>query len=394
MNYLKTARLAALFALAVATIAAPISAQAQKPAEKPKSTVPADYVIGPEDILIIITRDMPEASGDFMVRPDGTISFPVAGVIKASGLTPNQLQATLQEALKKELREPVVTVNVKQMRINRIYILGLVSRPSLYDYKPGWRLTELIAASGGLAMTPERLTAVVFRVGEPNKTVTMRGLFVDGNEDLNLVLQPGDVVNIRSEATIRVSVVGQVARPGQYDIQEGMGAAEAVAAAGGHRDSAALAKALVRRSAQDIKVNLYEVIGKAQPTANVLLKDGDTVFVPELNERVSVVGTVNRPGTHLIPDGRVYTVTQAISDAGGPAEKAKMEGVYVARQLGDGKIQQFKLNYKAITEAKAEDFALQDRDVVFVPKSGKTDTREVGGLLNIWLLAGRLFGLP
>src|SRR5579885_2539385 len=167
-------------ALTLGAFVAPATVLAQKSDGDQKPAIaPSDYKIGPEDVLTIITRDMPEASGDYMVRPDGTIGFPIVGTIKAANMTPNELQAALTEALKKELRDPVVTVNVKQMRINRIYILGIVSHPGLYDYKPGWRLTELIASAGGLALPPERLTAVLFRTNQPNKTISMKDIFVD-----------------------------------------------------------------------------------------------------------------------------------------------------------------------------------------------------------------------
>src|SRR5437867_3168735 len=114
MKLYRPTRMLLAAALFLGAAALPAAVMAQKTGgEKPPSIAPSDYKIGPEDVLTIITRDMPEASGDFMVRPDGTISFPIAGTIKASGLTPNDLQAQLMEALKKELRDPVVTVNVK-----------------------------------------------------------------------------------------------------------------------------------------------------------------------------------------------------------------------------------------------------------------------------------------
>lgn len=380
-------------ALAICATALPGISPAQSPApEKPKSVAPSDYKIGPEDVLTIITRDMPEASGDFMVRPDGTISFPIAGVIKAAGLTPDELQAQLQNALKAELRDPVVTVNVKQMRITRIYILGIVSHPGLYDYKPGWRLTELIAIAGGLAMPPERLTAVVFRQGEANRSVSMKDLFVDGKDDLNLALRPSDVVNIRNEATIRVNVVGQVQHPGQLDILDGQGAVEAIAAAGGQTGDSALSKAVIRRDGKDLPVNLYDAIVKGNPSSNVALKAGDSLYIPQVFQRVSVVGTVQKPGTHMIPDGREYTLSDAISDAGGPAPRAKLEGVVVARQGPDGKIQQIPVNYKELGK-KTPDVVLQDRDVVFIPESGKPNAQQAGTMMNLWFLVRNLIGI-
>lgn len=390
MKGTNTWRWLAILLLALTAFAAPINAFAQETAP---TQAPKDYIIGPEDILLIITRDMPEASGDFMVRPDGTISFPIAGTLKVSGMTPSKLEQELIKALKKELRDPVVTVNVRQMRINRIYISGMVSRVNFYDFKPGWRLTELIAAAGGLIMIPERLTATIFRVGQPNMKVSMREVFVEGKDSANVTLQPGDVINILSEATVRVTISGKVVRPGAYDIEEGQGIIEALASAGGNRPEAALSKTKVLRKGEEIPVDLYAAITKGEVTNNIKLENGDSIIVPEIFSRVSVMGTVNRPGTHLMPDGIPYTLTQAIGDAGGPAREAKTDGIIVARQDDSGKVQQFQFDLKDITGGKATDFKLQDRDVVFVPQSGKANTQQVGGLMNLWFLARNLFGI-
>ena len=379
--------MAAAFAFSVAAV--PMAALAQAGGDqKPPATTPSDYKIGPEDVLTIITRDMPEASGDFMVRPDGTLSFPIVGTIKASGMTPSDLQNQLTDALKKELRDPVVTVNVKQMRINRIYILGIVSHPGLYDFKPGWRLTELIASAGGLATVPERLTAVLFRGNQSNRTVSMKDLFVDGKDDANVTLQPGDVVNIRTDATIRINVVGSVGHPGQFEIIDGQGAVEALAAAGGGTDASALSKAVIHRGAKDIPVNLYQANVKGDPTANVPLQANDSLYIPQLSDRVSVVGMVQHPGTHMIPDGRIYTVTDAVSDAGGLAPRAKQD-IVVAHQGPDGKIVQTNVNYKELG-VKSPDIVLHDRDVIFIPETGKTDARDATTNLNLWFLLRNL----
>ncbi len=392
MKHTRPTRMLLAAALAFGVAAMPAAVMAQKGGgDKPPSIAPSDYKIGPEDILTIITRDMPEASGDFQVLQDGTINFPIAGTIKAAGLTPSDLQSQLTEALKKELRDPVVTVNIKQMHINRIYILGIVSHPGLYDFKPGWRLTELIASAGGLAVVPERLTAVVFRANQPNKTISMKSLFVEGKDEDNIALMPGDVVNIRTDATIRINVVGAVQHPGQIDILDGQGATEAVAAAGGGTPESALSKAKIHRGDQDIPVNLYTAMTKGDPQANVALKNGDSLYVPQLNDRISVVGVVQHPGTHMIPDGRVYHVTDAIADAGGLAPRAKQQ-IVLARQGTDGKIVQTSLDYKALG-VKVPDPELHDGDVVFIPETGKTDARDATTNLNLWFLLRNLIKL-
>ena len=374
--------LAAALALGAAALPTAVMAQNSGPDKPPISQ--SDYQIGPEDVLTIVTRDMPEASGDFMVRLDGTISFPIVGEIKASGMTPDQLQEQLMDALKKELRDPVVTVNVKQMHTNRIYILGIVSHPGTYDYKPGWRLTELIATAGGLALVPERLTAVVYRANQPNKIISMKDLFVDGKDDDNLALQTGDVVNIRTDPTLRINVVGAVSHPGQVEIIDGQGAVEALAAAGGGTEASALSKAVIHRGSQDIPVDLYKAVSKGDPKCNVPLQTNDSLYIPQLNDRVSVIGMVQHPGTHMIPDGVEYTVTDAIADAGGLAPRAKQD-IVIAHQGPDGKIVQTKCNVKDLG-LNSPDIDLHDKDVVFIPETGKTDARDATTQLNLWFL--------
>lgn len=377
----------AMLALLVVALATPTTALAQG------TQATSDYIIGPEDILTVFVRDLPEASGDFMVRLDGKIAIPIAGEIVAAGKKVDEIRGELVDKFKKELKAPDVTINVKQMRMTRIYITGQVARPLLYDMKPGWRLTELIATAGGLVGLPERLTAVVFRQGEKNITVSMRDLFTMGKEEANIALKPGDVVNIRGDATIRVNVVGDVVRPGFYDIFEGQGAIEAIAAAGGQRETAHLSAAKVTRKGAEHRVNLYTGIIRGETDVNFKLENGDTLLVPKLDSQVSVVGVVNKPGYQMIPDGRPYTVTQAIAAAGGPGQNAKLDGIVVVRQTAEGKVEEHKLNYKDITSAKKPDFKLEDRDMVFIPQSGKPNLSQISGFGNLWFIARAIFGI-
>ncbi|MEJ5170494.1 MAG: polysaccharide biosynthesis/export family protein, partial [Fimbriimonadales bacterium] len=163
-------------------------AQGTPPGDRPLE-IPSDYKLGPEDVISVVTRDVPELSGDFLIRLDGKFTMPIIGDVEAAGLTVTELKYRLEQALRRELREPQVTVNVKQMRLNRVYVLGAVGRPSIIDYRPGWRLTEAIAAVGGLANLPERLRALVIRGGNTT-VVELREIFIDGKNESNILLQP------------------------------------------------------------------------------------------------------------------------------------------------------------------------------------------------------------
>lgn len=351
-----------------------------------------DYIVGPEDVLGIVTRDVAEASGEFLVRADGQITFPLIGEVRVSGHTLEQIRLEIVGRLKRELRDPEVSVNVKQMRPNRVYVLGQVRAAGALDAKPGWRLAELIAAAGGLAMPPERLTAILFRPSGAVK-IAMRDVFIDAKESANVLVFPGDVVHLASEPTLRVSVVGEVLRPGLIDLVESGGVVEAIAAAGGQTAKAGLSRARIVRGGVQIPVDLHQAILLGNPTGNVPLRDGDTIYVPEHKAKVSVMGMVGKPGTLEIPDGEGLTFLQAIGQAGGPIRDAKMDGVTLARANTDGKIIPQNHNYKDILSGKknAVDFPLRDGDVIYVAQSGKANSSQIAQILGLILTGGGLF---
>ena len=87
-----------------------------------------DYVIGGGDALNISVWGSPELSIEITVRPDGKISMPALGEIKASGFTPKELTDILVEEMKKVVKQPIVTVIVTQMTNYKIFVFGEVAR--------------------------------------------------------------------------------------------------------------------------------------------------------------------------------------------------------------------------------------------------------------------------
>lgn len=354
------------------------------------------YVLGPEDVIVVTTRDVAEASGEFLVRNDGFITFPTIGEIKLAGLTVRQARDLIYQKLtEKEYKKSIeVTVNVKTMRANRIYVMGSVNSAGMLDYKPGWRLTELISAAGGLNGIPEKLNALVWRRGEPAKRVALRDIFVEAKDEANLEVRPGDVVNIQGKPMIRVTVTGKASRQGLIDVFEGDGASEAIAGMGGPLPDAALSRAKIIRKGQEIPVDLYLVMFRGQSDKNVTLEDGDIINIPENKAKVGVLGMVGKPGPVEIPDGRQLRLTDAVREAGGPVREAKTDSVMLSRRKEDGSFASKAYNIKDISAGKkgTEDPVLQDGDIVFVAQSGKPNSGTISSILGIILTGGGLFG--
>ena len=128
---------------------APPRAAAVPPPATPTVSV-ADYVIGPDDILMISFWRDKELSSDVVVRPDGKISLQLINEVQASGLTPEQLREAITTAASKYVEDPTVTVVVKQINSRRVFVVGQVAKPGPYPLGGPMTLVQLIAMAGGL----------------------------------------------------------------------------------------------------------------------------------------------------------------------------------------------------------------------------------------------------
>jgi polysaccharide biosynthesis/export protein len=130
-----------------------------------------------------------------------------------------------------------------------------------------------------------------------------------------------------------IYVVGQVRSPGSYDFQPGWTALEAITKAGGLSDRADVRQAVLIRkaSSQSIPLDLDRLIIKGDESANITLEVGDVILVPELRNRVLVLGNVRSPGAYDLKDGA--RLLDALAAAGGPDSRAALKTVSVARQM-------------------------------------------------------------
>ena len=174
--------------------AASPNASASVPAATP---VPADYVIGTDDVLTIVFWREKDLSGEVAVRPDGRISLPLLNDIDAAGLTPEQLRLRVTEAASKLLEEPTVTVVVKQINSRKVYITGQVGKPGPYPLTGLTNVVQLITMAGGVLEYADEKNISILRT-ENGRQVRLRFNFDEVKKgkklEQNILLKPGDSV--------------------------------------------------------------------------------------------------------------------------------------------------------------------------------------------------------
>jgi len=303
------------------------------------------------------------------IRPDGTFSYPFGGEIVAEGKTVEEVSEALLEALRHQLRDPQVAVNVIKYRAEEIYVLGEVNRPGAYEL-PKDRdigIPEAIALGEGLTYSASRETARLFRASEAPKLIDLRTVLAGASE--TIPLQPGDTLVI--ERRNMVSVIGQVEKSGSYQLPDDGKVSDALAMAGGFpRDPrtggtrANRAEAvLIRADRTIVPVNLAAILSGERPEADIRMYTGDTLLILEAKNQVAVLGAVGAPGSYYL--AKEEKLSALLAMAGGVTGNADLQHV---RIIGaDGTVR--TVNYEPVLQEGAEEPEVLCRaeDTVIVP---------------------------
>ncbi len=144
----------------------------------------SSYHLGPGDKLEIKVLGADELAGQYSVQDDGTIKMLMVGEVPAAGLTPEQVQARIEDKLKagRFITQPHASVAVLTYR--PFYILGEVSRPGGYPYVSGMKVLSAVAAGGGYTYRANQNYVILTRNGEENRA------------DILLSIQPDDIIRV------------------------------------------------------------------------------------------------------------------------------------------------------------------------------------------------------
>jgi len=182
----------------------PAGNTATPPATAPKPSPAAAgvrsdaYVIGAEDVLSIYVWKEPDMSKSVPVRPDGMISLPLVGEVKAAGYTPVQLQDVLAEAMKKYISEPQVTVVVEKVDSLNFNIVGEVNKPGYYPLTRRLTVLDAISLAGGFKDFAKSKKIYVLRTAangtQERLPFNYKQVIKGESPEQNIELQPRDTI--------------------------------------------------------------------------------------------------------------------------------------------------------------------------------------------------------
>ena len=327
------------------------------------------YKLGAGDSIKIAVADHADFEQELVIPPDGTVTIPRLGTLKLAGKTRVQVQNELRVLLisRARIRQPQVAVSITQLRpkaVQRVVLSGDVPRAGSFDIAPKQRLSVLLA-NVGLQERLEERRATLTR-GASTFALDLKAATDHPRTVADIELRGGDVISVRQITPGRVSLDGDVARPGDYELHANpRGAQELglnpklddlIRKAGGLRGTQTPVplstngqtltnptpnlgvfpnlgqpaiptvptaySATLQRGGAQTTLNVEAAIGQPMSVSNITLRAGDVVRVqvvpPKPNMTVYLDGLVNQSGAQSVKEGT--TVLELLASVGGPTK--------------------------------------------------------------------------
>lgn len=166
-------------------------------AAQPAAAQEGGYALNPGDVLEVSVWKEEGMERQILVLPDGMISFPLAGHVKAAGRTAQELEVELRKRIERYIPEPVITVSVPNISGNKIYVIGQVNRPGEYQATRQIDVMQALSLAGGLTAFADENDIKVLRRRNGRQTAIPfdYSSVKNGTKlELNVVLESGDIV--------------------------------------------------------------------------------------------------------------------------------------------------------------------------------------------------------
>jgi polysaccharide biosynthesis/export protein len=352
--------------------------------------VDASYRVGPRDVVVVLMTGGVELSHALEVTRDGFIVVPQVGQVFVSNLTLGQVEDVLYRELSRRYsslgRSPNAAtklyVTIGRTRTNQVFVIGDVKSPGSYQVSAtGTALTALYRA-GGPTENGSFRSIEIRRGGRTVGQFDLYDYLLRGDASKDVRLENGDIVFVPVHAN-HVSIVGEVVRPGIYEMRSGETLSDLVRAAGGFRPEAARRRVQIirivppsqRTSAGHDRIVVDvspEVLGPERAEAFPILP-GDSVRVFAVNDRVRdrivVAGNVWSPGSQAFTRG--MTLSEALARAGGVKPDVQLSQILISRVQPDLSRVQLRASLADTSGRLVADVPLQEDDSVRVFSRGE-----------------------
>lgn len=290
-----------------------------------KLATPLNYILGPDDQLLVSVYGVQEYNGDLLVSAEGFISIPNVGQVKVAGLTIEAATQKIKSAMANSVYAYLksggakISVTLSKIRSIKVLVIG-ANRPATYTLSSLSTVFNALYVAGGPSAFGSFREIELIRNNKIERKIDLYRLLLHGDQSDNIGLKDNDVIRIPSYKT-RVELQGQVKRPGYFEVLPGENFANILEYASGFTDTAYRASIKIfQRSEKERKVADLE----SANYTNYHPQAGDVFVASKIlnrfENRVRISGAVFRPDVYALSPG--LTVADLIRRADGLKEDA------------------------------------------------------------------------
>jgi protein involved in polysaccharide export with SLBB domain len=332
---------------------------------------PQNYVVGPDDQIVIDVYGNSLANWKLNVSPDGKIQIPTIGVVNIGGKTIEQATGLIKSKLKAANyaidRGTNVAVSLGNIRSIKVIMVGEIVKPGTITLSSLSTVFNALYLSGGPNKNGSLREIEVIRGNMVIRKLDVYDFKLKGSKKDDIRLEDGDIVRVPTYK-VHVTLTGQVKTPAIFEVLPGETLKDVIGFAGGFTESAYTANIkVVQLTDQEKKV----IDVKSADYGNYIPLRGDTYTVDRIldtyQNRVSIYGAVTRPGIFELEKG--LRLSQLIAKAAGLKQDAFASRGIITRTKNDNTTEYVSFDVRGIVKRTVPDILLKKEDVVTIPSN-------------------------
>lgn len=330
---------------------------------------PSNYVLGPDDEIILIIFGYSEKKHNLLVSPEGDVYVPNVGPINVNGLTIEQATKKIKTKLASTIYQAINTgktsiqVTLGKIKSIRVTVIGEANKPGTYTVSSLTTLYNLLYLCGGPSKLGSYRNIQLYRGNQLDRSADLYSFLLNGNQKDNVLLKEGDLIKIPYYSN-RVKVFGNVKRVGQYEIHENEKLKDLIEFCGGFNENAYKAGITAYRITDKERI-VVDINSDSYASFNI--KGGDEYFIRKLQDnfsnRVAISGSVLRPGSYELKPQ--LKLKELIDYVGGLKEDAYTKRVSIFRYYENKMPLMVSCGLDSLIENNT-DFILQKNDSIIV----------------------------
>ncbi|MEC9490310.1 MAG: polysaccharide biosynthesis/export family protein [Halanaerobiales bacterium] len=330
------------------------------------------YKLNVGDQIGISVWGHPDLSRETSIDPDGSISYPLLGTIKAEGKTTAEIKNELHESLKKYIKNPVVSVNLLSYQKLKINVMGEVKQAGSFELRADNRVLDVISLAGGITEMAAAEKTILQRDGE-KIAINLEKMIKGEDMTDNYLLKNNDQLYIPEKEMKTAFIQGEIRNPGSYqlDLDEEIRLNELLAEAGSITENAGDYIRIISND-QPHEFQIEETLA-AKRNANPVIKDGDSVYIPSAVEEVTILGEIRSPGSYEWHDE--LRLANLIAQAGNTSDRANLENIRLVNK--NGQLQEINMEEFFEENQMSANPRLQPGDLVMIGEKSSIDWSEV-----------------